>query len=65
MADGAMTPEEYRSWRDRMGFTHEKAAESLGVTRRTSINYQNGKRAISKTVAELAKVRERDQLLGI
>jgi len=53
-----MTPEQFKSWRDEMGFTQAEAAEALGVSKGTVRNYEIGARredgravVIPKTVA--------------
>ena len=38
-----MTGEEIKNNREKLGYTQEKLAELLGVSRQTIINYENGK----------------------
>ncbi|MFP5259566.1 MAG: hypothetical protein ACLGQH_11150 [Acidobacteriota bacterium] len=42
--------EAFAAWMQRMGFSAAKAAEALGVTRRTVIYYKTGSKTISKLV---------------
>lgn len=42
--------EAFAAWMQRMGFSAAKAAEALGLTRRTVIYYKTGSKTISKVV---------------
>ena len=42
--------EAFAAWMQRMGFSAAKAAEALGLTRRTVIYYKTGSKVISKVV---------------
>ncbi len=37
-----MAPEEFRTWRERMGWTQEETAAQLGISRRMTIAYEKG-----------------------
>ncbi len=37
-----MTPEQFKAWRTRMGFSQSRAAEALGISRSSVINYEAG-----------------------
>jgi transcriptional regulator with XRE-family HTH domain len=39
-----MTPNDFKAWRDVMGFTQAQAAEALGLSKPTIENYERGKR---------------------
>lgn len=46
----AWPPQAFAAWMKRMGFSAAKAAEALGLTRRTVIYYKTGGKTISKIV---------------
>lgn len=53
-----MSPDDFKRWRDAMGFTMAEAAEALGISRGSIENYERGTRreddrpvAIPKNVA--------------
>ncbi len=46
----AMPPAAFRAWIDRHGFTLDRAADALGLSRRTVAYYLSGEQPISKTV---------------
>jgi len=46
----SMSPEAFRAWMDSHGFTLDKAAEALGLSRRTIAYYLSGEQAVPKTV---------------
>lgn len=48
-----MTPAEITAWRDGYGLNRTKAADYLGISRRTLFAYETGRRKIPKPV-ELA-----------
>lgn len=39
-----MTPDDFKAWRSQMGMTQQEAAEALGVSKGTVINYETGTR---------------------
>jgi DNA-binding XRE family transcriptional regulator len=45
-----MPVEDFRAWRERNGLSLARAAEALGLTRRTIIYYESGRRLIPRTV---------------
>lgn len=45
-----MTPAAFRAWRRRMGWSQQAAANALGISRRTVINYEQGKPEPSRVV---------------
>jgi Protein of unknown function (DUF2442) len=46
----AMAPALFRAWVDRHGFTLDRAADALGLSRRTVAYYLSGEQPIPKTV---------------
>ena len=46
-----MTGNEFREWRQRMGFTRIKAAEVLGLGRNQPGHYEEDRRAVPRYVA--------------
>ena len=53
-----MIPQEMQAWRQRMGWTQERAAAWLGVKRGAVCRYENGKRAIPQMAENLCKALE-------
>lgn len=49
-AGEAMPAEAFRAWMDRHGFTLDRAAEALGLSRRTIAYYLSGEQPVPKTV---------------
>lgn len=49
-AGEAMPAEAFRGWIERHGFTHDRAAEALGLSRRTIAYYLSGEQPVPKTV---------------
>ena len=39
-----MTPDDFKAWREAMGFNQSEAAAALGVSTGTVVNYEAGKR---------------------
>ena len=39
-----MTPNDFKAWREAMGFTQAKAADALGISKPTVENYERGSR---------------------
>jgi len=39
-----MTPEDFKAWRNGLGYSQKEAAEALGVSYGTVFNYETGKR---------------------
>jgi len=39
-----MTNEQFKAWRQKMGFTQQQAADALGVNNRSVVNYERGVR---------------------
>jgi len=46
-----MTPEAFKQWRVKQGYTLDEAALSLGISRRMIAYYEQGKRPIPRVVA--------------
>jgi len=42
---GMVTPEEFRAWRRRMGWTQAEAARQLGISRRHVVSLEQGRHA--------------------
>lgn len=53
-----MTDRQFRQWMQRMGLTIEGAAELLGVSRRTVINYRSGVQSIPQSIEYSTKYLE-------
>jgi hypothetical protein len=49
-ADRAMPPAAFRAWIERHGFTLDRAAEALGLSRRTVAYYLSGEQPVPRTV---------------
>jgi hypothetical protein len=49
-AGEAMPAAAFRAWMDRHGLTRDRAAEALGLSRRTVGNYLSGEQPVPKTV---------------
>lgn len=54
----AMSGQEFREWRERMGYSTAEASDALAVTLRTIQYYERGDRPVSGTVAKLCKFLE-------
>lgn len=39
-----MTPDHFKAWRRTMGFNQQEAADALGISKSSAINYESGKR---------------------
>jgi len=39
-----MNNEQFKSWRKKMKFTQQQAADALGINNRSVVNYERGKR---------------------
>ena len=46
-----MTPDQLRAWRERMKFSQQKAADTLGLSLRGYQNYESGERPIRRYIA--------------
>lgn len=53
-----MTPDDFKAWRERMGYSMQAAATALGISKPSVVNYERGSRreddrtvAIPRTVA--------------
>ena len=46
-----MTPGEFKAWRTRLGLKQNKAAEMLGLHRRSIHDYEGAKREIPKAIS--------------
>ncbi|WP_420961086.1 helix-turn-helix domain-containing protein [Brucella sp. IR073] len=46
-----MTPEDFKAWRERMGFNRVQAAEALGVSRNMPQRYEDGHAEIPLYIA--------------
>ena len=49
-AGETMAPQTFRAWVERHGFTLERAADALGLSRRTIAYYLSGEQVVPKTV---------------
>lgn len=46
-----MTPDQFRTWRKRLGYTQQKAADAIDVSVRQLAKYEHGHAEIPRTVA--------------
>lgn len=51
-----MTPEEFKRWRKALGFSQERAAAALGMSRSMVVNYEAGKRREDGRLVEIPRV---------
>jgi transcriptional regulator with XRE-family HTH domain len=51
-----MTAEEFKHWREGMGWTQAQAADELGLDPRTIRRYEANERPVSRTVARLCEL---------
>jgi DNA-binding XRE family transcriptional regulator len=54
-----MTPDDFRQWRKRLGWTQNDAAAKLGLSVRAIKHYESGSRGISPVVERLCRAVER------
>jgi hypothetical protein len=59
-----MTPNEFKTWRQRLGFTQVEAAAELKLTAMSISNYESGRRGISDQIASHCDAIERRRKRG-
>lgn len=59
-----MTPNQFRSWRDRMGLSIAAAAAALSVSDRQVCRYQAAETAVPAKIAKLCRFLEQENFNG-
>lgn len=50
-----MNSHEFKVWREAMGFTQDAAAEALGISKASVVNYESGKRREDNRAVEIPR----------